>query len=190
MRTENIGKQNWEKYKDMIPHEYDRGVIFGKYHALGVTMNDRAVGAILWEDPMEGDYGALLSLYVLPEARRLGAGTELMRSMLTMTREKKIPGLEFHYVEEGDRIALSPFFRKFRVPMEKETCPLGRVSLNDAMDVLMDRGLRSKDAGGVNIRSILREEHGMVDAFIHEHIHEHLEDYLVEGISYQGGIKG
>ena len=181
MIAEEISSKNWNLYEDMIPREYARPALKGDYQALGVRILHRPCGAVVWKEPEDEEYGTLFSLYVAPEARRLGVGTELLRRMLEKTRAKNIPGLLFTYVFEGDRMGLSPFFDKYKVTMETETCPLGSVTIKEVLEAMVKKNIKESKADGIKLSDLRKQDYAVVDKWIYEHIHERLADYMTNG---------
>ena len=181
MVTEEITNQNYEEYMDMVPHEFDNGLVSGRYFAIGAKLAGRVVGAAVWEAPDEKKLGTLHSIYVAPEARRLGTGTELLRALTEKIEENGLEGLEFSYVAEGDRLTLSPFFEKYKVELDISPCELGSVTLKEVLEAMTKKNIKAQNASGKRLSEIPKSEYPVIDKWMHRHIGECVTDYLSLG---------
>lgn len=108
-------------------------------HALGVSFLEEAQGALVWEERPQG--AEIKSLYIRPEARRLGLGSALLRHLQGELRKKWGDGAELlvSYIEDGERELLTPFLAQGGFLMEQVRCPMGEVALTELQNVLLPR---------------------------------------------------
>ncbi len=82
------------------------------------VMARQTVGAIAWQK--KDDAGELRYLYVLPEARRLGAGSLLVESAVRQMRSAGLEEICFEYSDRFDRTSFTPFFNDIGYVTEDE----------------------------------------------------------------------
>lgn len=96
-------------------------------HAIGVSFLEEAQGALVWE---ETEQGVLLeSLYVRPQARRLGLGSALLRQLFGEAKRLGARAVSVLYTEEGERRMLTPFLAQSGFVLDAFSFPAGHVTL-------------------------------------------------------------
>ncbi|MCR5278234.1 MAG: GNAT family N-acetyltransferase [Lachnospiraceae bacterium] len=138
MRREIINKDNVQLYIDMIPSDLEDLLFQKNVHAFGAVFAETPVGAVIWADTEGDTYGRLLSLFVVPEARRLGVGTYLLETVASDMVDAGKEGIAFKYNESGDRRFLTLFFNIVGFETDTSDVPVGRVTFGDAARALKD----------------------------------------------------
>ena len=127
MSVEIIRNSKALKYKDFIPGEFMEGVMTGQLQAIGGFFADDRAGALVYEK--EDDLIIIRSIYVAPEFRRLGVGTELFEEL----PEGKI---SVTYEAVDDRVTLEPFFEAVDVELERLDVPFADFTVGRARNAL------------------------------------------------------
>lgn len=107
-----------DDYLDRLPNEYwvpslRSWLGSGQLYGLIALSDGRPVGAAIYgrgRDAEYGDWGELVSLYVLPDATRRGTGSALLAEVLRLLREDGYDRC-YLWAIEGNRIA-DRFYRK------------------------------------------------------------------------------
>lgn len=140
MKKEIISLANYPEYGESIPSEFVDALSSTDVHFIGANFAMSAVGAAIWRNDEDSELGTLLSLYVLPEARLLGAGTFLLESVVEEMKKAHKKGLSFKYVNSGDRSLLTDFFASVGVDNYIEEVPIGRTTIKEAVKVIAEKG--------------------------------------------------
>ena len=157
MRYRQIGKDELAAWSETLPREYFPLIRDGRARAGGVEFVGINAGSIVWmHDEKEGS-ARLLAIDVLPEARRMGIGTELIREAVKEMNEEKLSAVECAYGEYQDRVTLRPFLNACGLQTDLREMPLGRVSLKEAGEKLKEKGLL-KESRGCGLRRLPMEE--------------------------------
>lgn len=108
-------------------------------HALGVSFLEEAQGALVWGETVQG--AEIRSLYIRPDARRLGLGSALLRCLWRELQKKQSDGAELliSYIEDGERSLLTPFLAESGFLMEQARFPQGEVTLAQLQETLLPR---------------------------------------------------
>lgn len=147
MRTESITPSNIGKYLSFFPEEYEKDLFREDLMAIGATFAEEPKGAVLIE---EGEKNRLLSIYVSPEARRLGIGTALL-----LAASKK--SLSFRYEATGDRITLEPFLEALDIDYQRYDYPVGVMPLEKALEDLFRAKIDQLQPQGALYEDLSRE---------------------------------
>ena len=148
MRSEKVTVVNIAEYASFIPKEVYRYINEGSCRVTGVRLFNEPCGAAVWRKENSGNTGKLLSIYVDPPCRRIGAGKILLDRVRDEIEEEGISDLRFIFPFTGDRRSLVPFFEDMDVETVCFTFPFGRINLQDVINALQDKGLeKAKPCG-------------------------------------------
>ena len=127
MSVEKLKNHKAIKFKGFIPGEYLDDVISGKMEGLGGYFADDMAGALIYE--REDDLVTIRSIYVAPEYRRLGVGTELFD-------ELPKGRISVTYEAVDDRVTLEPFFEAVDVELDRIDVPFADFTIGRARNAL------------------------------------------------------
>ena len=147
MRCENIDRDNFELYSEMIPGDLDEILFQKNIHSFGAVFAETPVGAVVWSEDEEDSYGRLMSIFVAPEARRLGVGTFLLEAVAKEMEAAGKEGITFKYSESGERRLLTLFFNISGFETDSFELPVGRISFLEAAKALKALPGSEKEAG-------------------------------------------
>ncbi|MCR5033553.1 MAG: GNAT family N-acetyltransferase [Lachnospiraceae bacterium] len=133
MRTEVLNKNNLELYRELIPGALDSVVFTQGIHTVGALFAETEAGLAIWRDKEGQPYGELMSLFVLPEARRMGIGEYLLEHVVEDMKKAGKEGICAKYLETGDRSLLTPFLSEMGIETERMETPVGRVTVGEAL---------------------------------------------------------
>ena len=146
MKYTNLKEAAYKDVEALLPPEllkrFEKKELFGGVCSLA----DELVGAVAWRKDEEEKAGEVLSIFVKPEARRLGAGSFLVSNIAREMIHEKCKEIRFTYSEYGDRTALTPFFNEIGYETEVSMIPLGRMTLWELNDAMIKKGI-TKVAG-------------------------------------------
>lgn len=147
----------------------------GGHYALGILFLGEAQGALIWAD---NDQGVLLeSLYVRPQARRLGLGKALVQRFL---REVRQGGrrITVSYVEQGERRLLTPFLQDSGFMIDRVDFPAGAVRLRRLTEDLLPQ--LGTDRSGIRpLYQLSARERSVCEEWLQEQLGQPLKPYLV-----------
>ena len=129
----------YEEVEELIPAEYRKMLAKRELYGGAANFVFENVGAIAWKP--DGDMGEILSLYVLPEARRLGVGAFLLQSAVRDMQKKGCKGVSFKYNENDERALLTSFFNDNGFETDVTSFPLGKKSLSEVKEAANKKGL-------------------------------------------------
>ncbi len=161
MRYESIDKDNIKLYAGMIPVETEPLIFHKKTHAYAAVFAESPVGAAVWSESDKDGYGRLLSLFVLPEARRMGIGSFLLETVMGKMIELGMEGIVCRYSDSGDRALLTPFFNELGIETNVASVPLGRVSLLEAAKAVRNIPGAGKETGISSAKLTGREKNSV-----------------------------
>lgn len=147
MRYESIDKDNYKLYAEMIPSDIDHILFHKNVHAYGAVFAETPVGVAVWSESDRDVFGRLLTLFVLPEARRMGIGSFLLETVMEKMREAGKEGICCKYSDTGDRAFLTPFLNEMGIETEVISVPVGRVKLLDAAKAVKNIPGAGKETG-------------------------------------------
>lgn len=107
----------------------------------------RPVGEVAWKKADET--GELLSIFVAPEARRLGAGTGLLGQAILDMQNDGLKEIHFKFGDYGDRTALLPFFNDSGFYTDVDELPLGKKTISEIRDAIYKKGVDKAGEEGV-----------------------------------------
>ena len=169
MRTETITADKVNSYYNCIPEPFIEPIRQGKLLAVGGLFTDERQGAVVWEE-REGGKGILKSLFVLPEARRLGLGSLLLKPL-------KGKVLDFSYEATEDRANLEPFFDNNNIFYGRTDYPKGRLTVAEAMEALRKKKVDQAPFVGMFFDELLLEEKTAVQQWLAKTCQESQMDY-------------
>ena len=109
----------------------------------------RLVGAVAWK--AKDKTAELLSIYVAPEARRLGVGTDLLQDAVQNMKKAGCSEIHFKYSEYGDRTSLAPFFNNNGFETDVDEIPLGKKPLSEMIAGVGKKGVDKAKGEGACI---------------------------------------
>lgn len=165
MRRITITKKNLKDYAEMVPAELYDGIAAGSISAIGMKFSGMEAGAVVWSDIPGDDYGRLISLFVPPEFRGLDVGHNLLQEAIFDMGAAKKKGITFRYEDAGERRTLTPFFNIFGFRTDVTETPLGRITLNEALEKI-ESAFGSIEPMGVSIRTLSADERRIVSDHI------------------------
>ena len=144
-------------------------------YALGVRFLDEAQGALVWEEDEQNV--ALESIYVRPQARRLGLGKALIQRFVRETwREGR--EIRISYVEEGERRLLTPFLENSGFFIDTAAFPTGAVPLQRLNEELLPQ-LGTNRSGTRPLYQLSARERGVCEKWLKEQLALPMKPYLV-----------
>lgn len=146
-------------------------------HALGVSFLEEMQGALVWEETVQG--AEIRSLYIRPDARRLGLGSALLRCLQKELKKKQSDGAELSvsYIEDGERSLLTPFLAQGGFMMEQVRFPQGEVTLAQLQETLLPRLVGAR--GNVKpLYQLLPKFHSICAQWLKEQLGAQLTPYL------------
>lgn len=158
MNVKSIDKNNFPDYSDYIPEEFWDCIDNEKAFAYGADFSDTPAGAILWfsEDDSNAE---LRSIFVAPEYRRLGVGTELISPI----RDRKIC---FCYEELGDKVSIRDFLAAVGIESEELSFGYGELTVGEAMRHFAEANIDSSKEYGCFYEELSRTEKKAVREFL------------------------
>ena len=109
----------------------------------------KLVGAVAWRP--RDKTAELLSIYVAPEARRLGIGTDLLRDAVQNMKKAGCSEIHFKYSEYGDRTALTPFFNNIGFETDVDEMLLGKKPLSEIIADAGKKGVGKAKGEGASV---------------------------------------
>ena len=176
MRCELLSPGELADWAACIPQELFVELMNGTegIYALGVWFLGEAQGALVWEE--DGQSVALESIYIRPQARRLGLGTALIRRFVQETRSEERE-ISVSYVEEGERCLLTPFLRDNGFFVDTAAFPAGTVTLRQLNEELLPQ-LRTNRSGVRPIWQLSVRERGVCEKWLKEQLALPMQPYL------------
>lgn len=169
MRTEIITPDLVSSYYTSIPDPFLIPIKTGKMKAVGALFSESRRGAIVFQETEEGK-GILKSLYIVPEARRLGLGSMLLKSLAGRV-------WSFSYEATGERVSLAPFFDNNNIFYDRYDYPVGRVSVKKAIEALREKRVDKASMIGRYYDELVLEEKKEVIRWLAETCSESPVDY-------------
>ncbi len=140
MSTEKIYASNIKEFKDLMPQELCAGIKAGELRAIGSRYSDEPAGVILY-NTVAKDQADLYYIYVEPEYRRLGVGTELIDAT-------DCSYFDFVFEATDDRVTLEPFFAANDILTERVEYPFTELSVKKIKEEFVKNGVyRAKESG-------------------------------------------
>ncbi len=158
MKFKGFDKVSFEESAKFLPGEQVPLLKSKKLSGGLVYFVGEAVGEVAWVSSEEKKTGELLSIYVLPEARRLGAGGLLLMSAVKQMQKAGLTGISFKYNDTGDRATLTPFFNSVGFETEVNFLPLGRNSLLEIAEALAKKGIDKAALAGTSLYELTNKE--------------------------------
>lgn len=188
MRCELLSPEELAVWAVCIPQELFVELIKRRQglYALGVRFLNEAQGALVWEEDEQGV--ALESIYVRPQARRLGLGKALIQRFLQETwcegREIRIS-----YVEEGERCLLTPFLEDSGFFVDTASFPAGAVTLRRLNEELLPQ-LGNNRSGIRPVYQLSVRERGVCEKWLKEQLALPMKPYLATEPASFAAIRG
>ena len=127
-KTGIVGQEEMHLFTDFLPEEVEMAIKDGEERiVMGITLDNLSVGAAAGY-ALEEDQFFLESIYIEPEVRRQGAGTQLLDSMLHTLYEideQMVVTMEFREDEEGEAESLMAFLCARGIPESESDLPGG-----------------------------------------------------------------
>lgn len=188
MRCELLSPGELTDWAACIPQELFVELMNGRegIYALGVWFLGEAQGALVWKE--DGQSVALESIYIRPQARRLGLGTALIRRFVRETRSEERE-IFVSYVEEGERCLLTPFLRDNGFFVDTVAFPAGTVTLRQLNEELLPQ-LRTNRSGVRPIWQLSVREQGVCEKWLKEQLDLPMQPYLSAEPASFAAIRG
>lgn len=177
MRCETLTGQALREYGSLIPGELYAKINEASCFVTGIRLFNEPCGALVWEKDPSDDTGRLLSIYVDPPCRRIGAGRKLLETAKKEMAGEGIKELDFIFAIMGDRGMLVPFFEDTDVETEILNFPSGTQRLRDIIAALENKGLDMAKPNGKTISELERNEKNIVQTWLGENFSEELESF-------------
>ena len=127
-KTGIVGQENMYLFTDFLPEETEKAIKAGEERiVMGITHDCASVGAAAGY-ALEEDHFLLESLYIVPELRRQGAGSQLLDSFLATLYEideQMVVTMEFREDEDGEAESLMAFLCARGIPESESDLPSG-----------------------------------------------------------------
>ena len=134
MKLYALTADNIHAYREVLPSQLDAQIQTGGARCIGAEFAGTPAGAAVWAELPDEDHGKLLSVYVLPEARRLGIGWALVREVVQDMVKRGKKGISLQYSADGDRLGLAPFMNEVGLRTTVHPVALGRIRLGDVAE--------------------------------------------------------
>ncbi len=134
MKKVYIDEKSISDYRDFIPSDFDEILFSENVVKIGMEFSGMPSGAIICKFTDDGKPAKLLSVYVLPEARRLGVGSSLIFAALKELADHGIERLAVKYTADGDRASLLEFLSSVGFEADSYETPIGSVTLSEASE--------------------------------------------------------
>lgn len=144
-------------------------------YALGVRFLDEAQGALVWEEDEQSV--VLESIYVRPQARRLGLGKALMQRFVRETWREG-GEIRISYVEEEERRLLTPFLENSGFFIDTAAFPAGAVTLRRLNEELLPQ-LGTNRSGIRPLYQLSARERSVCEKWLKEQLALPMKPYLV-----------
>ncbi len=177
MKIVDLNKENLMEWAGAIPEEVFVELMIGnpRYYAAGVIFMDQTAGAVCWE---ENQFAwKLQSIYVFPEHRRLGLGSELIDYLVGRMEVKDCKKLVVNYQNEGERVSLQPFLTYCDFEMDNLKMNLGRTDLATINERLKPFKLAKKLGSYSRISDLQGIEKMICERWLVKKLGEHVETY-------------
>lgn len=148
------------------------------YYAVGITFMNKIAGAVCWEE--EDGSWELQSIYIFPEYRRLGLGSELVAVLAERMATKSCNLLTVAYEEEDERITLQPFFTYCGFRMEPVEMMVGITDVGTVRKRLEDPRLVRKLGRCLRMHQLTSRERRLCDQWLMKVMGEHVDAYEVK----------
>ncbi len=132
MKRVYIDEKNISEYKDFIPSDLYETLFSENVLRLGMEFSGMPAGAILCKYGDDKKPAKLLSIYVIPEARRLGIGSGLILAAAKELAVRNKESLSFRFIGTEDRKTLIPFLSSVGCEVDVTDTPVGSVTLGEA----------------------------------------------------------
>ena len=127
-KTGIVGQEDMHLFTDFLPEEVEKAIRDGEERiVLGITLDNVSVGAAAGY-AIEEDHFFLESIYIEPEIRRQGAGSQLLDSFLTTLHEideQMVVTMEFREDNDGEAESLMAFLIARGIPESEADLPSG-----------------------------------------------------------------
>ncbi len=187
MSTFELNNINFKSFLRMIPDELWDFIERGRFKVVGAKFFDEPAGAAVYEET-DGEMIILKSIYVAPEYRRLGIGTEIIEAL----RDKKFV---FSYEAIDDRTSLEPFFEAVDVITNRIDIPLGEFTYSEMINALKKNKVKINKLKGEHYKDLTRKDKVIVEKWIYNEYGEmtnfgnvydessvfYIQDGIVEG---------
>ncbi len=171
MISEIVSNKNWGEYSTLIPSHFYSRLQSGEAEALGVRFLEEPVGSIVWQQD------TLLSIYVLPLARRLGVGKRLLSDLAALLKKREGSPLSFTYEEAEDRLSLTFFFNEMGIAIEPIPVHIGETTISEAMDRLLEVNADKNAYIGSPYTELFDDQKRIVNDWIRESLRETPSEY-------------
>ncbi len=172
-----LDQKNADKYLDMIPSDYVEHIFSEDTICMGMEYLDIPSGVIICRCKDDNKPAKLLSIYVKPEARRLGIGTALFLALVKELAHRKKESLTFRFQESGDRVSLVPFLTEMGCDADVFGVPVGTVSLSEAEEKI-NRVFEGAEEKGSAIDDLSNADKNIVIKLLGRTADIHTMDYL------------
>ena len=183
MKLVSLDQNSLSDWAGFLPEEMFIELMNGSRHmyALGVEFLDEPQGAMCWEE--KEDEWILNSIYIHPQSRRLGLGSELIAALSEKMKNKNCQELSVSYEQAGERETLTPFLRQCGFMMETMELPLGVTALADAIASLQEHHAFKKKGRVKSFVQLSKRERYLCNQWMSEEIGERITSYIQESPS-------
>lgn len=177
MKIIELNKAILPEWAGTIPEELFIDLMLQKnrYFAAGVTFMDEIAGAVCWEESEAA--WTLRSIYVFPEFRRLGLGTELMDYVTNRMEKKQGRTMTVSYYNDDDLVMLSPFLTHCGINMELVELPAGSTDVQTVAQHLQLKNLEKKIGRYSKLSDLTQKERQLCDSWMLGNLGVHIDAY-------------
>ena len=158
MSTEIISSKNIRYFKSLMPDELGQDVKDGLISGIGAWFADEPAGVILYRG-QGSEQADLLYIYVEPEYRRLGVGSELIEAT-------ECTYFNFIYEATGDRVTLEPFFDAVDIMTERVDYPFSELSLKQIKEEFLKHSVLKAQKKGSFFDEMESDEKAVVSKWM------------------------
>ena len=178
MEIIDLNKKILPKWAGVVPEELFVELMMERDNrfACGVTFMDQVAGAVCWEE--NGAIWKLQSIYIFPEFRRLGLGSELIHELEKRLWNKKGKKLTVTYGDEDELVMVSPFLTYCGFEMEEVDIPEGITTLEGILEGLKSNGILDKTGKCTRLYQLTAKDRNVCRALILKELGENMDNYL------------
>ncbi len=190
MTIEKVTGSRINDYLAFIPSEIYPEIEKNRCSVTGALLFEKPCGAAVWSAAQGDGTGRLLSLYVDPPCRRIGAGKLLLDSVKAEMADKKVSEIGFSFALTGDRCMFVPFFEDVDVATEYTRYPFGIKTLSKTVKALENKGINQTAPVGKAVNDLNREEKNRLSGWLYENFGQDLSLYMGDDPSSFAFIDG
>ena len=182
MNVNILTDANIEEYLPLIPPDLPN-MELRALHFMGVSVLEQPAGILIFKESKKSGEGDLLYLYVRPEFRGIGAGSELFSLLKETMRTSGTTTLFINYSAEkgNDTALLTSFLIKEGCDLESLELKKGYVYLSEAIQSLSEHGLIKSEGKNLQLlRKLPDRRKNQIRLWIEDHLSIDARPYFTD----------